>query len=129
MIECSCLVALSGRAILLVRVRDNKKWYLPGGKVEVGESHQQALCRELSEEISVVLKAENLVHLITVEGPAYREEGKVRLVCYRSENEIDGQPSGEVSELAWLDGGSYHLFAPAVQILYDELEKQKMLGG
>lgn len=31
------------------------KWEFPGGKIEMGESHQQALAREISEELSTTI--------------------------------------------------------------------------
>lgn len=38
-----------------------KKWEFPGGKVEAGESHQQALAREISEELSTKITVGNFV--------------------------------------------------------------------
>lgn len=38
-----------------------KKWEFPGGKVEAGESHQQALAREISEELSTKITVGNFM--------------------------------------------------------------------
>lgn len=40
------------------------KWEFPGGKVETGETHEDALKREIQEELSVEIQVNN--HLITV---------------------------------------------------------------
>lgn len=119
MLECACLFASRDDALLLVRVRDNDRWYLPGGKVELGETNEQALCRELSEELSLTVSPAELRYRCTVEGPAYGLDGLVRLICFDCDLPIEPQASGEISELAWLNQDRYELFAPAVQILYD----------
>lgn len=38
-----------------------KKWEFPGGKIETGETHQQALVREISEELSTKIAVGNFV--------------------------------------------------------------------
>ncbi len=41
--------------ILLVQVRNRESSYLPGGKIEEGESRVQALLREVKEELNLTL--------------------------------------------------------------------------
>jgi 8-oxo-dGTP diphosphatase len=43
----------------------SKKWEFPGGKIEAQESHEDALIREINEELSMEIS--NLQFLITVE--------------------------------------------------------------
>lgn len=50
-----CVIIQSGKILLLHRLP--KRWYeLPGGKVELGETHQQTITRELMEELSIKVK-------------------------------------------------------------------------
>lgn len=46
----TCLVARRGAT-----QRDGGKWEFPGGKVEAGETGQEALVRELNEELGVTI--------------------------------------------------------------------------
>ena len=64
-------VVRNGDRILSVQRAQHKfssiseKWEFPGGKVEDGESEQEALIRELKEELH--LSVSELEHLITVD--------------------------------------------------------------
>ena len=40
------------------------KWEFPGGKIELGETHKQALIREIKEELDCLIKVNN--YLITI---------------------------------------------------------------
>lgn len=116
-VTCACLVAQQEEKLLLVRVRDNQHWYLPGGKVESGESPEQALQRELLEEIGVVVDPQSIRHLYTVVGPAYGQEGEVELICFFARWANKPRPYGEISEVDWLEWHDYARLAPAVQML------------
>jgi len=58
-LQVVCAVIIhKGRILCCQRQEDPRKsisgkWEFPGGKVEQGESHQQALKREISEEINL----------------------------------------------------------------------------
>lgn len=50
------LIVRGNRLLVCQRRRDGSfplKWEFPGGKVEVGESHEAALLRELKEELDI----------------------------------------------------------------------------
>jgi 8-oxo-dGTP diphosphatase len=114
-LQCACLVDVQDNKLLLVRVRQNQHWYLPGGKVEQGESADQALSRELAEELGIAIQ--NTHYLYTVIAPAYGQAGDVELICYRAEWQGVPRAMGEISEVAWLPLQNLDQFAPAVQVL------------
>ena len=47
------------------------KWEFPGGKVEPGEKAQQALVREIKEELDVQIKVEELIDTIEYDYPTF----------------------------------------------------------
>ena len=49
--------------VLLCRDNSNRLWYVPGGRVELGES-SDALVREMSEELKVSVQIERLVWVV-----------------------------------------------------------------
>nr|WP_269808200.1 NUDIX domain-containing protein [Bacillus pretiosus] len=114
MIKCACLVKKENNKLLLVRVRDNKHWYLPGGKIEQDEKASETLKRELLEELNIKLIPESIQYLYTVTGPAYKEEAVVDLVCFSADWEGEIQPKAEISEVSWIEYNNKDLLAPAV---------------
>ena len=126
MIRCACLVvANSPPEILLVRVRDNQKWYLPGGKIEADEAPVQALIRELSEELGLVLNVNEISYLTTLIGPAYGVDDSVELVCFTAQKIGALQPQAEISEVKFINWQTQReLIAPAVIQLCDTVLAQ-----
>lgn len=60
--EVACAVIKEGNRFLISK-RLNGKWEFPGGKVEVGETHKQALYRELKEELGCESEIGELINI------------------------------------------------------------------
>jgi len=53
-------------------------WEFPGGKVEAGESPEEALCREIREELEVEVNVGDLIDMIEYDYPAFH----LSMKCY-----------------------------------------------
>lgn len=47
------------------------KWEFPGGKIEIGETSQQALIREIQEELDVTISIDRFIYTIEYDYPAF----------------------------------------------------------
>lgn len=119
---CANLVHMKEGKLLLVKVRENEHYYLPGGKIEAGEDDRTSLERELREELSLELDKENMQYLYTVTGPAYPDTDKsVELRCYKYDGDIgDIQMNSEITDVKYVDIDDKEKIAPAVNKLIEE---------
>lgn len=97
------IIHKSGRVLIGQRRQNGRhplKWEFPGGKVEHGESPQQALVRELREELNIDAK-------IGTELARYEHDypggGRVSLLFFAIQ-EFAGEPTARVFEqICWTD--------------------------
>ena len=73
------LLLISNRKLLLAYSRNKECFYLPGGKVNNGESSRQALIREVAEELNVMIDETALRYYTHISAPAYGEEAGVMM--------------------------------------------------
>ena len=75
------------------------KWELPGGKLEAGEKSQQALIREIQEELDVKIEVGELIDTIEYDYPTFH----LSMDCFLCVV-VDGEIILKEAEAArWLD--------------------------
>jgi 8-oxo-dGTP diphosphatase len=96
-------IIVSGGRVLLVRRRvaeGELSWQFPAGKVEPGESAEEAAIREASEEAGVVVQAVRLLG-----ERVHPETGRriVYVICELLSGTAFPAAEDEVAEVAWCD--------------------------
>ncbi|MBI2573194.1 NUDIX domain-containing protein [Candidatus Woesearchaeota archaeon] len=114
-----CII-LEDKKILLVKDRDAAHYYPPGGGIETNETHQEAIQRELKEELNVdTIKTE--FH------SSYQSTNEIRKHPQTEHNylvEIKGTPtpSSEIEEIKWFSWEEIEKkMAPFPKNLYTKL--------
>ena len=89
------------------------RWEFPGGKIAAGESEQQALARELEEELGIQLRSGRALMALHHEYDEYQVDLSMWVV-----EGYDGEPQG-------LDGQSLKWVEPATLLEEDMLEADR----
>ena len=77
------------RRVLMVTARDRDVYYMPGGKIDPGETAAQGAAREAREEVSLALDPDALTELFEVRTQAHGEpDGReVHMRVFRAETD------------------------------------------
>ncbi|MGF1521706.1 MAG: NUDIX domain-containing protein [Leptolyngbyaceae cyanobacterium] len=129
-IEAIAWICLQNRQVLCTRTRGKDVFYMPGGKLEPGESAWQALRREIREELSVDLVADTLTESIVVEAWAhgYSKQTRVRMKCFQADYRGEITPNSEIEEIAWFSLQDRKQCAPAAQKVLEYLNKHQLIN-
>ena len=120
----AALIWRNGKFLICQRPKDKKRallWEFVGGKVETGETKEQALARECQEELAITVKANDVFYEVTHTYP----DVTVHLTLFNAEI-VQGEPQKlEHNDIAWITPAEIdnYTFCPADVEILEKLKK------
>ena len=126
------LLKIQNRRLLLAYSRNKKCFYLPGGKIDEGETAAMALCREIAEEMNITIDQDELKYHTHITAPAYGEEDGIIMEqdCFFLHRNVAPQASAEIGELKYFSLDDYLSEtnrAPGAVMILERLQQEGLI--
>lgn len=101
------------------------QWEFPGGKIEAGESPEEALCREIREELDTEIEVGSLFATIAYDYPAFQ----LSMDCFWAQVKSGALVLKEAEAARWLTVGDLYdvQWLPADLSLVEMIEQKLSL--
>ncbi|THU31107.1 NUDIX domain-containing protein [Niastella caeni] len=122
-------IEIKNKSILSTRSYGKDKYYIPGGKRENGETDEQALCREIKEELSIDIKISTIKYVGVFQAQAHgHPEGTiVKMTCYMADFTGQLKADAEIEEIKWLNYSDKDIIAEVDKLIFDYLQEKGLL--
>ena len=123
-------IEIKDNLILLTKSYGKDKYYIPGGKREIGETDEQALTREIYEELSVTIDKGTLKFIGIFEAQAHGQpEGIfVKMTCYSGDYSGELNASSEIEEIKWFKYSDRDKVVGVDKLIFDHLKQNELLS-
>lgn len=103
------LLVIQNKQLLLAFSRNKQAWYLPGGKIDKGETAISGLIREIKEELNLAIDPSELSYYCHISAPAYGENNNLIMEqdCYLYELRENINPSNEIEAVRFFSLEDY----------------------
>ena len=122
-------IEIKSKSILSTRSYGKDKYYIPGGKRENGETDEQALCREIKEELSVDIKINTMQFVGVFQAQAHGHTAGtiVQMTCYMADFTGQLKADSEIEEIKWLNYSDKDIIADVDKLIFDYLKENGLL--
>lgn len=127
-IRTAALAHIRDRRMLQARSAGKTAFYMAGGKIDPGETPEQALHREVREELDAGIVDGTLIRLGVFEAEAFGHQPGTRLhmTCFLADLTDEPQATSEVAEIRWFTEAEYAAMpetAPGSRLVFARLRE------
>lgn len=120
---------IKDKRILVARSDNNTIFFLPGGARNKSESQEDALIREVKEELNLNIEQNSICFLASFKSPTFEDPKNydVILNCFTGKSKGLIKPSSEVKQIDWFTYNDRDKVSPADQMVFDYLKKINLI--
>lgn len=120
MIELVTAIIKDASGKILITEKENDLWEFPGGKIEIGETDEEALERKVKQDFNIEISINNYI----TEKSFEKAESVVNLIAYDAQYEF-GKMTQE-KNYKWINKSELnkYKFVPETKIIIKELNKE-----
>lgn len=122
-------IELKNKSLLSTKSYGKDKYYIPGGKREIGETDHHALVREIQEELNVSIDTNTLkfVGIFEAQAHGHPEGVLVKMTCYSGAFSGELKASSEIEEMKWLTYADKDKISEVDKLIFDHLKLNNLL--
>jgi 8-oxo-dGTP diphosphatase len=115
--------------LLSTKSKGKSKYYIPGGKRSAGETDEQTLVREISEELSVQINKQTIEYVGTfkAQSDGATDGVLVKMTCYKAEYEGVLKAANEIAEIKWLNYKDLDIVSEVDKKIFEFLKEKGAL--
>ena len=115
--------------VLSTKSKGKTKYYIPGGKRELGETYEETLVREVAEELDVRIDKNTIEYVGTFKAKSdgAKDGVLVKMTCYKAKYEGILEPTSEIEEIRWLNYKDLDIISEVDKKIFKFLKEREEL--
>lgn len=129
-IRTAGLAYVRDRRMIQTRPVGKAAFYMAGGKIDPGETPEQALRREIREELGTEVTGVALLGVFRCQAWGQPIGTTVEITCFLAEVIGDPEPTGEIAEIGYFTRDEYAAMpevAPGSLMVFDRMKELGLL--